>query len=52
MAKTLSATSTLALDGGPQAVTAPIDDRWERVTDLERSTYCGSWTILAMHTPS
>ena len=36
MAKTLSAPSTLAIDGGPKTVTAPIDDRWERVTDLEK----------------
>ncbi len=42
MAKTLSPVSpvtgndALAIEGGPQAVTAPIDDRWERVTDLEK----------------
>jgi len=30
------ATSILAIDGGPKAVTAPIDDAWQIVSDLER----------------
>jgi len=30
------ATSVLAIDGGPKAVTAPIDDAWQTVSDLER----------------
>lgn len=41
MAKTLTAPSALALDGGPKAVTAPIDDRWERVTDVEKEYVLG-----------
>ncbi len=36
MATTLSAATALAIEGGPKAVTAAIDDRWERVTDLEK----------------
>jgi len=31
-----TARSTLAIDGGPQTVTAPIADKWETVSDLER----------------
>lgn len=30
------AKSTLALDGGPKTVTAPIQDRWQTVTPLEK----------------
>jgi len=28
--------STLAIDGGPKAVTAPANDSWERISELER----------------
>ncbi len=37
IAATEGAASRLAIDGGPRAVTVPAGDRWESVTELERS---------------
>ena len=34
--------NALALEGGPPAVTAPIDDRWEKISDLERTLVNGA----------